>query len=122
MDTYGETVESSYGAGTLSAFVAGAAIGVAVALILAPSSGRDTRAYLKRRGNELGRDAMERSRETWRTQSERMKSAIATGWDRAGNAMSHARDRGETAYRDARESLRTADPSVTRTSYQRSSE
>jgi gas vesicle protein len=122
METYSETIDSSNSGGTLSAFVAGAAIGVAVALILAPSSGRDARAYLKRRGNELGRDAMERGKETWRSQSERVKSAISTGLDRAGSAMSHVREKGESAYREARESRHGVDPSVVRTSYQRSSE
>ena len=78
MNTYNET-DASYSVGTLSAFVVGAAVGAAAALILAPTNGRDTRAYLKRRGNELGHDAMERGKEQWRSQSERMKSAIATG-------------------------------------------
>jgi gas vesicle protein len=118
MNTYSETVDSNYSAGTWSAFVIGAAVGAAAALILAPATGRDTRAYLRRRGNELGHDAMERGRElgreamehgreTLRTQSERVKSAVATGWERAGNAISHAREEGEAAYRDAKESFQS---------------
>ena len=123
MNTYSEGMESERnGAGSVAAFVCGAAlgatIGAAIALIMAPSSGRDTRAYLKRRGNELGHDAMERGREVWRTQSERMKSAVASGWDRAGDAMQYARERGEAAYRDARESFNQSDPGVVPTSYQ----
>ena len=120
MNTYSETGEyngAHYSAGSLSAFVVGAAIGAAAALILAPASGRDTRAYLKRRGNEVGRDAMQRGREAWREQSERVKSAIATGWERAESAMHHAREQGEEAYRDARESRPMGDPSVVRTGY-----
>lgn len=120
MNTYTETGEyngSHYGAGSLSAFVVGAAIGAAAALILAPASGRDTRAYLKRRGNDFGRDAMQRGRETWREQSERVKSAIATGWERAEGAMHQAREHGEEAYREARDSRQMGDPSVVRTGY-----
>jgi len=115
MNTYSET-DANYSVGTLSAFVVGAAVGVAAALILAPASGRDTRAYLRRRGNELGHDAMERGKEQWRSQSERMKSAIATGWDRAGDAIQHARQQGEAAYREARESFGETRQSVTDTS------
>jgi len=109
MNTYSE-MDAGYTSGTLSAFVVGAAIGAAAALMLAPATGRDTRAYLRRRGNELGRDAVERGRETLRSQSERVKSAIATGWDRAGNAMHQMREQGEAAYREARESRQTNDP------------
>jgi gas vesicle protein len=122
MDAYTETVDSDRTTGTLSAFVCGAALGAAVgaamALVFAPANGQDTRAYLKRRGNELGRDAMERGRETLRSQSERVKSALATGWDRAESAMSHARERGEAAYREARGSNNADDPSLVHTSYQ----
>ena len=69
MNTYSEGMDSERtGSGSIAAFVCGAAlgatVGAAIALIMAPASGRDTRAYLKRRGNELGRDAMERGRET----------------------------------------------------------
>jgi gas vesicle protein len=117
MNTYSETGDSHYNGGALSAFVVGAAIGAAAALILAPASGRDTRAYLKRRSNELGRDAMERGREAWREQSDRVKSAVAAGWERAEGAMGHAREHAETAYREARESRQMSDPSVVRTSY-----
>ena len=131
MNTYSEGMDSERtGSGSIAAFVCGAAlgatVGVAIALIMAPASGRDTRAYLKRRGNELGRDAMERGRENWRSQSERVKSAVTSGLDRAGSAVNYARERGEAAYREARESLNADDPGVAHTSYpsraQRSSE
>ena len=122
MNEYSETFDSSYSAGALSAFVVGAAVGAAAALILAPTNGRETRAYLKRRGNELGHDAVERGRETLRSQSERVKSALATGWESAGGAVQHAREQGEAAYREARESGQHDDPGVMRTSYQRTSE
>jgi gas vesicle protein len=106
----------------MAAFVCGAAVGAtlgaAIALIMAPASGRDTRAYLKRRGNELGHDAMERGRDAWRSQSDRMKSAINSGMNRASDAINYARERGESAYRDAKESFKANDPGVVNTSYQ----
>jgi gas vesicle protein len=122
MDMHTETYDSHSTAGAVSAFVIGAALGAAAALILAPANGRDARAFLKRRGNELGHEAAERGRDTWRSQSERVKSAIATGWDRAGEAVNHMREHGEAAYREARESERSDDPGVMRTTYSRSSE
>jgi gas vesicle protein len=123
MNTYTDGMEPERnGAGSVAAFVCGAAlgatVGAAIALIMAPASGRDTREYLKRRGNELGHDAIERGREVWRSQSERMKSAISSGMDRAGDAMNYARERGQSAYRDARESFKANDPGVVQTSYQ----
>ena len=126
MNTYSETIDSNYSVGTWSAFVIGAAVGAAAALILAPATGRDARAFLRRRGNELGRDAMDRGRETLRAQTDRVKSAVEKGWERASDAVSHAREQGEAAYRDARESFQQSEPGTTRTSYridpQRSSE
>jgi gas vesicle protein len=123
MNTYSEGMDSERtGAGSVVAFVCGAAlgatVGAAIALIMAPASGQDTRAYLKRRGNELGHDAMERGREAWRGQSERMKSAINSGIERAGEAVNYARERGESAYRDARESFKANDPGVVHAGYQ----
>jgi gas vesicle protein len=117
MNTFSETVDSNYSAGTWSAFVIGAAVGAAAALIFAPATGRDTRAYLKRRGNELGHDAMERGREAVREQSERVKSAVSSGWERASDAVSHARERGQAAYREAKESFPQSDPGIARTGY-----
>jgi gas vesicle protein len=127
MNTYSDPFASNYSAGTWSAFVIGAAVGAAAALILAPATGRDTRAYLRRRGNELGhdavergrelgRDAMERGRDTLRTQSDRVKSAVASGWERAGSAISQAREEGEAAYREAKESFQ-ADSGMGRSGY-----
>lgn len=123
MNTHSEGMDSERtGGGSIAALVCGVAlgatVGAAIALIVAPATGRDTRAYLKRRGNELGRDAMERGREAWRSQSERVKSAISSGIDRAGDAVSYARERGETAYRDARESFKANEPDVAHASYQ----
>ena len=107
-----EGLESN-GSGAMTAFVAGAAIGVLAALILAPSSGRDTRAYLKRRSNELGREAFERGREVVREQSERVSAAVQQGWDRAGSAISHAREEGQEAYRSAKRTSEESQPAGT---------
>lgn len=85
----------------VSAFVAGAAAGVATALVLAPATGRDTRAYLKRRSNELADDAVMRGKMALGTQSKRVTSAVSSGWRRAGDAVRHAYDRGVEAYRNA---------------------
>ena len=128
MNTYSETSDSNYSAGTWSAFVIGAAVGAAAALILAPAAGRDTRAYLKRRGDELGRDAMDRGRDTWRSQSERVKSAVSTqservksavseGLDRAGAALNNAREQGEAAYRQTKDSWQGNEPVGARSGY-----
>ena len=139
MNTYSEDYDSNDNAGTWAAFVIGAAVGAAAALVLAPAAGRDTRAYLKRRGNELGRDAMdrgrelgreamdrgrelsrdaiERGRETWRSQSERVKAAVSEGVDRAGDALSSAREQGEAAYRQAKDSWQGNEPASARSSY-----
>ena len=123
MNTYSEGTNSERtGAGSAAAFVCGAAlgatVGAAIALIMAPATGRDTRAFLKRRGNELSHDAMERGRDVWRSQSDRVKSAVASGLDRAGDAVNYARERGESAYRDARESFKATEPGVVNSSYQ----
>ena len=117
MITENESFDSGNGVGSLSVFVIGAAIGAAAALIFAPASGRDTRAYLRRRGNELGQDAVERGRETWRSQSERVKSAVASGWDKASDAINRARDEGKAAIEEARESHKPGEPCVVRTNY-----
>ena len=75
MDTYDETFDTHSTVGAVSAFVIGAAVGAAAALILAPANGRDTRAFLKRRGNELGHDAMERGKEIGRSADPRHRGA-----------------------------------------------
>ena len=77
----------------LSAFVAGAAAGAVTALIMAPATGQDTRAYLKRRGNEIAHDAAERGRTALREQMDRVTSAAASNWRRAGETVKmHVKD------------------------------
>jgi gas vesicle protein len=81
----------------LVAFGAGVVLGAAIAVMTAPASGRDTRAYLRQRGRELGHDAMSRGREAMRAQGARMSSAIEKGWGRASDALAHVREQGEAA-------------------------
>ena len=48
------TYEQGSGGGSgAMLFIVGAVVGAAAALILAPAAGRDTRAFLNRRGKEL---------------------------------------------------------------------
>jgi gas vesicle protein len=46
-------------------FLAGAAVGAAVALLFAPQTGEKTRRMLARRANESGRDLIDRGRELY---------------------------------------------------------
>lgn len=71
------------GAGTVVvAFVLGAITGAAVALLMAPASGEETRRMLAERARE-GRDkageAAEKGRELWNRQRETLTNAIERG-------------------------------------------
>jgi gas vesicle protein len=71
------------GAGTvLLAFVAGAAVGAAVALLFAPAPGSETRAYVNRRAKEA-RDRAARAAEQGREVFNRQRESITTAFDRA---------------------------------------
>lgn len=102
MNTYSENLDVSSPVGTVSAFVIGAMVGAAAALIFAPSDGRQARAYLRRRGQELGREAVEVGRQTWLTQSERVKSAVAGRVEQASEVVGHVFDEGKAAYTEAK--------------------
>lgn len=75
--------------GFLIAFVAGAAVGAAVALLFAPASGDETRRYLGQRAREgreraadaarQGREAMNRQRENLTTAFERAREQSQSG-------------------------------------------
>jgi gas vesicle protein len=80
------------GSGTvLLAFVAGAAVGAAVALLFAPSSGTETRAYVNRRARDA-RDRAVQAAEHGRDVFNRQRENITTAFDRARQA---ARQPGE---------------------------
>lgn len=84
--------EDGNGAGSvLVAFMAGAVVGAAVALLFAPAAGKETREFLSEKARE-GRDkAVEAARQT-REVLQRQRETIAS-----------AIERGRDAYRDARE-------------------
>lgn len=67
------------GAGILVAFIAGAAVGAAVALLFAPASGEETRDYLAqkaREGRERANDAARQGRDVLNRQRENLTSAF----------------------------------------------
>ena len=75
------------GAGTvLLAFVAGAAVGAAVALLFAPASGSETRAYVNRRARDA-RDRAAAAAEQGRETFNRQREHITTAFDRARQAQ-----------------------------------
>jgi gas vesicle protein len=74
------------GSGTvLLAFVAGAAVGAAVALLFAPASGTETRAFVNRRAREA-RDRAVLAAEQGREVFNRQRENITTAFDRARQA------------------------------------
>jgi gas vesicle protein len=103
MHTY--TEHNGGGNMALMGFVAGFLGGAVMALLYAPSSGRDTRSYLARRAREgtdhVRETAEQRFRETaeqGRNMFEQGKSAV----DRGREALSNAVSEGREAYRQAK--------------------
>jgi gas vesicle protein len=77
------------GGGTvLLAFIAGAAVGAAVALLFAPASGNETRAYVNRRAREA-RDRAAEAAEQGREMFNRQRDHLTTAFDRARQAQRH---------------------------------
>ena len=77
------------GGGTvLLAFIAGAAVGAAVALLFAPAAGTETRAYVNRRAREA-RDRASDAAEQGREMFNRQREHITTAFDRARQAQRH---------------------------------
>ena len=80
--------ENMGGGAVLLAFIAGAAVGAAVALLFAPAAGTETRAYVNRRAREArerAAEAAEQGREIFNRQREN----ITTAFDRARQAQRH---------------------------------
>ena len=78
------------------AFVVGALTGAAVALLVAPASGEETREYLGkkvREGKDKAREAMDQGREYYQHQRDQVVTAV----DRGREAFQQARERGEQA-------------------------
>ena len=84
--------DQGIGSGTvLLAFVAGAAVGAAVALLFAPAAGTETRAYVNRRAREA-RDRATQAAEHGREIFNRQRDTITTAFDRARQTQRHAGD------------------------------
>ena len=86
----------SNGGGIMIAFVVGALTGAAVALLLAPASGEETREFLgqkAREGKDKAREAMDQGREYYARQRENLVTAV----DRGREAFQQARERGDQA-------------------------
>jgi gas vesicle protein len=83
--------ESSGAGGILTAFVVGAFVGAAVALLFAPASGQETREFLGEKAREGRAKASETARQT-REVLNRQRETIAS-----------AIERGREAYRETRE-------------------
>ena len=75
----------------LLAFVAGAAVGAAVALLFAPAAGTETRAYVNRRAREA-RDRATQAAEQGREIFNRQRENITTAFDRARQAQRQGGD------------------------------
>jgi len=80
----------SRGGGGMMLFLAGAVVGAAAALILAPATGRDTRAFLNRRGREFADDVTNRGKKLWDEHGDRITSAVKRGYDTAKNTATDA--------------------------------
>jgi gas vesicle protein len=81
--------QPNLGGGTvLLAFIAGAAVGAAVALLFAPVAGTETRAYVNRRAREA-RDRATQAAEHGREIFNRQRETVTTAFDRARNAQRH---------------------------------
>jgi gas vesicle protein len=70
------------GAGVLLAFIAGAAVGAAVALMFAPATGEETREYLGQRARE-GRDRAADAARQGREVINRQRESVTTAFERA---------------------------------------
>lgn len=88
--------KDSNGGGIMIAFVVGALTGAAVALLLAPASGEETREFLgqkAREGKDKAREAMDQGREYYARQRENLVTAV----DRGREAFQQAREKGDQA-------------------------
>ena len=65
-------------------------VGAAAALILAPATGRDTRAFINRRGKELADDVANKGKKLWDEHGDRITSAVRRGYETAKGATSEA--------------------------------
>ena len=79
-------------AGTvLVAFIAGAAVGAAVALLFAPASGEETREYIGQRARE-GRERAAEAARQGREMLNRQRENLTTAFDRAREQYQASRE------------------------------
>jgi gas vesicle protein len=83
--------QSSGGASVLLAFIAGAAVGAAVALLFAPAPGMETREAVSRRARE-GRDRMLEALRQGRGIIDARKADVVTAFERARQQAQGMRD------------------------------
>jgi gas vesicle protein len=74
--------DSHMGSGVML-FMAGALVGAAAALIFAPATGADARAFIGRRGRELADDVATRGKQFWNEHGDRVASAVKRGYEQA---------------------------------------
>jgi gas vesicle protein len=75
-------------------FVAGTAIGAVAALMMAPATGRESRAYLRKRGQKMA-DGVG-------VQADKLASAVRWGQEHASSAMRGTMDQAKAAYNKAK--------------------
>jgi gas vesicle protein len=84
------------GGGVMLAFIAGAAVGAAVALLFAPATGEETREYLSQRARE-GRERANEAARQGREIVSRQRENITTAFDRAREQFQATREAGPDA-------------------------
>ena len=82
--------DSRGGGSGMMLFIAGAVVGAAAALILAPATGSDTRAFINRRGREFADDVATRGKKMWDEHGDRITSAVRKGYESAKGAASES--------------------------------
>jgi gas vesicle protein len=80
----------SRGGSGMMLFIAGAVVGAAAALILAPAAGRDTRAFINRRGREFADDVANKGKKLWDEHGDRISTAVRRGYESAKGTASEA--------------------------------
>jgi gas vesicle protein len=97
--------------GGVGAFLAGAALGAVVALLLAPQSGAETRAELRARGRrmrEAAEDRLHDLEDAVESGYERTKASVEAGLQSAKRSIEARREDAREAYTAGRSAVRTA--------------
>ena len=75
--------------GVMLAFMVGATVGAAFALLFAPATGQETRDYLGQRARE-GRDRAQEAAKQGREMINRQRESLTTAFDRAREQFNNA--------------------------------